>query len=399
LRKPDGTPSPLEGEGWGGGDNGSIQWPVVAAGGIIASACLWALGDFPWKHISLYGVGLALGIVLYHAAFGFTSAYRRMIRTREVAGVQAQLVMLGAATVLFAPALAEGSLFGNPVGGAVAPIGLQVAAGALIFGLGMQLGGGCGSGTLYTVGGGSARMVVTLIAFCAGSFWASLDMRWWVSTPRLPGIALGDALGWPAAVALQLAVLVGLYLWLSRWARGGQPAPPQGSSARFLRGPWPLIWGALTLAVLNFATLALSGHPWTITWAFTLWGAKVATLVGWDPAGSWFWTGGFTENALNAGILNDKTSIMDIGIVIGALVAAGMAGRFAPNLRIPWRSLMAAIIGGLMMGYGARIAFGCNIGAFFSGVASTSLHGWLWIACALPGTWLGVKMRPWFGLD
>ena len=44
------------------------------------------------------------------------------------------------------------------------------------------------------------------------------------------------------------------------------------------------------------------------------------------------------------------------------------------------------------MGYGARIAYGCNIGAFFSGVASTSLHGWLWIAAALPGCWIGLRL-------
>jgi hypothetical protein len=65
---------------------------------------------------------------------------------------------------------------------------------------------------------------------------------------------------------------------------------------------------------------------------------------------------------------------------------------------VPARSLLAAVLGGLLMGYGARLAFGCNIGAFFSGVASFSLHGWLWIACALPGTWLGVRLRPLFGL-
>ena len=55
--------------------------------------------------------------------------------------------------------------------------------------------------------------------------------------------------------------------------------------------------------------------------------------------------------------------------------------------------MMAAIIGGLLMGYGARIAFGCNIGAFFSGVASTSLHGWLWLLGALLATPVGVKLR------
>ena len=86
---------------------------------------------------------------------------------------------------------------------------------------------------------------------------------------------------------------------------------------------------------------------------------------------------------------------MDIGIILGALTAAGLAGRF----RLPWRLLAAAVIGGLLMGYSARIAFGCNIGSFVSGVASTSLHGWLWIIAALGETWLGIRCRPWFGLS
>jgi uncharacterized protein len=51
-----------------------------------------------------------------------------------------------------------------------------------------------------------------------------------------------------------------------------------------------------------------------------------------------------------------------------------------------------------MLGYGARMAFGCNISAFFSGVASGSLHGWLWIFAALPGNVLGLRLRPIFSL-
>ncbi len=97
-------------------------------------------------------------------------------------------------------------------------------------------------------------------------------------------------------------------------------------------------------------------------------------------------------------MFQDTISIMDLGIILGALLAAALAGRFSPTFRLPMRSLLAAIVGGLLMGYGARLSFGCNIGAFFSGVASFSLHGWLWIACALPGTWLGVHLRPLFGL-
>ena len=66
---------------------------------------------------------------------------------------------------------------------------------------------------------------------------------------------------------------------------------------------------SLALACLNWLSMVIAGYPWSITWAFTLAGAKIATLVGWDPAGVWFWTGGFTERALNSPILTDDTFV------------------------------------------------------------------------------------------
>lgn len=53
--------------------------------------------------------------------------------------------MLALAVLLFFPALAAGSLFGQPVSGFVSPVGTSVIVGAFIFGIGMQLGGGCAS--------------------------------------------------------------------------------------------------------------------------------------------------------------------------------------------------------------------------------------------------------------
>lgn len=375
-----------------------IQTGVVLTGMALLALFATLVSLNGWRIGTLFGIGAVMGLVLYHAAFGFTSAYRRMIVLRDVSGVRAQLLMLAVATVLFAPALAEGEVFGRAVGGAVAPVGVQVAVGAFLFGLGMPLGGGCGSGTLFTVGGGSTRMLVTLAAFIAGSFWASLHMEWWVGTLRVPGIALGQEIGWSATLIGQLAVLLALSELLRRWGRPADLSPGWPTWQRLLTGSWPLVWGALALAVLNWLSLVVAGYPWSITWAFTLTGAKIAQVAGWDPAGVWFWTGGFTERALANPILTDDTFVMDVGIVLGALIAAGLAGRFAPTVRIPLRSVIAAVLGRLLMGYGARIAFGCNIGAFFSGVASTSVHGWLWIAAALVGTWIGVKLRPAFGL-
>ncbi len=84
--------------------------------------------------------------------------------------------------------------------------------------------------------------------------------------------------------------------------------------------------------------------------------------------------------------------------MLGALIAAGLAGSFQLHRSTPRNVVAAHSIGGVLMGYGAAIAFGCNIGAYFSGIASFSLHGWLWGLAALGGTWIGLRLRPLFGL-
>lgn len=376
----------------------TLQPGIVGSAGLAAVAVVATVDA---RKAILFGLGLLLGLTLYHAAFGFAVAYRRLLLERDGSGVQAQLLMIGVTSVLFAPLLANGAAFGQPIGGAVAPVGVSVAVGAFLFGIGMQLGNGCGSGTLFALGGGSPRMLLVLVAFCAGGFRASLDMDFWQSLPDAGPLALGELIGWPPAVALQLAVLLTLSNLVRRYAPMRQrlfTLPEETTRKRWLQGGWPLGIGALLLAVLNLAVLLVAGHPWTITWAYTLWGAKVATLLGWQPAASAFWQGDFQRAALSENLFADATSLMDIGIIIGALLAAGLAERFAPQIRIPPRSLLAALIGGLLMGYGARIAYGCNVGAFFSGIASSSLHGWLWIAAALPGCVAGIALRPYFGL-
>jgi uncharacterized membrane protein YedE/YeeE len=339
---------------------------------------------------ALLVVGAALGATLHRTGFGFASAYRRWIVDGETAAIRAQLLMLALATVLFAPMLAAGSVFGSPIGGFVAPLGASLVVGAFVFGIGMQLAGGCGSGTLYTTGGGNARMAIVLVAFIAGSFVGSLHLPAWEGLPALPAISLGEAWGWPLAASLQLGAIGVLGLVLrGRTAR--HPEPRRLDSH-------PLVAGAIMLAVLNAVTLAVAGQPWGITWAFALWGAKLAQGLGWSPDSSAFWAQGYGRAALDGSIFDDVTSVMDIGLMLGAGAAAAIAGRFAPSLRMRPGSLAAAVLGGLAMGYGARLAYGCNVGAFFSGVASTSLHGWVWIVAALPGCWVGVKLRPHFGL-
>jgi uncharacterized protein len=104
-------------------------------------------------------------------------------------------------------------------------------------------------------------------------------------------------------------------------------------------------------------------------------------------------------DALQASLLTDVTSVMNIGLVLGAMTAAALAGTFAQSKLPNARSALGAILGGLLMGYGARLGFGCNIGAFLGGIASGSLHGWIWFGAAFLGTLAGIRLRPRFGLS
>lgn len=374
---------------------------MVALALLLLGAVALSLG-VSGRQALLFIVGAALGLVLYHAAFGFTSAWRVFLNDRRGAGLRAQMVMLAVAVLLFFPALSAGTLFGMPVKGLVAPAGTSVVIGAFLFGVGMQLGGGCASGTLFTVGGGNARMLVTLLFFIVGGVLATHHLQWWSALPSLPPTSIITTMGMLPALVFSLALFAAIAalsarLELRRHGQLERAAPSEHHGLqRFFRGPWPLVWGAVLLALLNYATLALAGRPWGITSAFALWGAKVLQGMGVEVSSWAFWQQPANASALAAPVWQDVTTVMDIGIMLGALLAAGLAGRFAPNLRIPLRSLVAAVIGGLMLGYGSRLAYGCNIGAYFSGIASGSLHGWLWLVAAFVGNGVGVRLRPLF---
>ncbi|BCB59888.1 hypothetical protein HaloA020_05890 [Halomonas sp. A020] len=375
--------------------------PLLATAAIVLSSLV--IGVVFSANIGLLMiVGGLLGMVLYHAAFGFTAAWRVFITERRGRGLRAQMVMLAIAVVLFFPALGAGSLFGTEVSGFVAPIGLSVLVGAFLFGVGMQLGGGCASGTLFTAGGGNARMLITLVFFIVGSVIGTAHFAWWQSLPAFQPVSLVNVAGVGGGIGISLVLFAAIaaFTVMMEKRRHGHleqaPVVDKPGSKRWLSGPWPLVAGAVALALLNFATLALAGRPWGITSAFALWGAKSFELVGGDVSQWGYWQSPGNAAALEASLWSDITTVMNVGIMLGALAAASLAGRFAPNFRIPLKSVLAAVIGGIMLGYGARLAFGCNIGAYFSGIASGSLHGWVWMVAAFAGNMAGVKLRPFF---
>ncbi|MCF8564120.1 YeeE/YedE family protein [Alicyclobacillus tolerans] len=360
-----------------------------------------------WRQAALFLVAGVLGVTLYHARYGFTTGYRRFIVERRGAALRANMVMFLMANILFLPFLLKGSALGHSVSGYVSPIGISLVFGSFAFGLGMQLADGCASGTLYHTGGGDIRGILTIVGFVIGSLLGSLNFPWWTGLPHFAPVSFlktfGPVGGFGVELLLLAAVWVGTFLWERRHNGDVEPMVnihQRGGLTSVFRGPWSWIAGGVVLAVGNTLVLILSGKPWGVTFAFALWGAKISQAVG-IPVAHWgYWQTAANATALHQSILHDVTTVTDLGVMLGALLAAGLAGRFPKKYfrGIPARMAIAVTLGGVLMGYGARLAFGCNIGSYFSGIASFSLHGWVWFLCAMAGSAIGVKLRPACGL-
>ncbi|NTW72521.1 MAG: YeeE/YedE family protein [Eubacteriaceae bacterium] len=157
--------------------------------------------------------------------------------------------------------------------------------------------------------------------------------------------------------------------------------------------------GAVLLSMMQIITLSVTGNPWGVTSALINWGAWVYEILGGNVS-SWVYFKTAPANlTYEAGFLGDFVSFRNIGIILGAVISALIASQFKFKKIKSLKQIVAASLGGLLMGYGAGIASGCNIGAFYSGISSLSLSGWIFAVFLFLGSILGSKLLTRFLID
>lgn len=330
----------------------------------------------------LLAIGLGFGLVLEGMRFGFAGPWRAMILRRDPAGLLAQLFSIALVAVIAIPLLTANQ---TELIGAHAPVGWAMIGGAFVFGICMQVVMGCGSGTLVNAGSGNAVSAVALPFFAIGSFAGAYHLLWWTDLGTAPVVAF-DGTDGLIITLVALAAVAALALYLA--------AP---GTRRVSRRLWI---AAVLLAALALANLVVAGQPWGVVYGLGLWAAKGASSVGMDLSASAFWALPTNQARLAESVLTDVTSLTNIGIIGGAfIVAVWRSGLSAHLPKLPAKAWIGTIIAGFLLGYSSRLAFGCNVGAFFSGISTGSLHGWVWFAAAFAGSFQGIRIRRALGLE
>lgn len=360
--------------------------------------------------------GLALGYILTRSRFGYAGGIKRVWITGEGSLTKALVITFALASIA-----AAGVHWGAAQAGAVAakvagegdsiipgtqsvvPISIGLVVGGLLFGAGMIMAGGCASGTLSDFGEGMVRVVFSLPMFIVGSVigvWATFEFESTSIGTWGTQIYLPDSLGYIGAVVFTLACLLAVYA-ITRWYEQkrkamGQyaveewgpeekelPEAPADEPYKFFsartfhtlfRTRWTFTTGAVLIAFMFAFILVTTKKSWGVTGVFAEWGVWALNLVGINLTHPAF-TG--VNTAVDAGLVNSGLGVRNVGIILGAAVALLLASRFAWNRQFNMRDAAIYMIGGLLMGIGARLAHGCNVGALFSGISNLSLSGWV----------------------
>ncbi|MDD2534151.1 MAG: YeeE/YedE thiosulfate transporter family protein [Eubacteriales bacterium] len=161
---------------------------------------------------------------------------------------------------------------------------------------------------------------------------------------------------------------------------------------KWFKDAWPYITGAVLLSLFQIVTLTTTGNPWGMTGPLATWGAWVYELFGGSVDKWYFFASDNMQTTLKNGFFADGGSVRNLGIVLGAFIATLFASQFKIKKIKSMKQVIAAVLGGLLMGYGSRIAYGCNIGALYSGIASLSVSGWVFGIFLFAGAVVGSKL-------
>jgi uncharacterized membrane protein YedE/YeeE len=279
---------------------------------------------------------------------------------------------------------------------------LRYIVGGLLFGVGMALGGGCGTKTLIRVGGGSLRalFVAAMIGLVAYTMFVTdlfnIAVMSWLAPSIVNLTPFGfdgqniDALvsgvtGLEPRIA-QAVVGLAIVAALAWFALG---------SAQFRRNP-NLVLGGVVVGAAVVAGWFITGGPFAEAWKEHAMFAverpsrvETQSLTFISPIGDTLrYLLAPTELAqLNFGVMTV------FGVIVGSLMYALASGRFHLEWFASWQDFASHLAAGLLMGFGGFVAMGCTIGQGVTGASTLALGSFIALASMIAGSAITMKIQ------
>ena len=382
-------------------------------------------------------IGLAFGYVLSRAITGFAGSVNRACRTGSTQLMRTLAFMFFITSIVVAGFAYRDENFAA-LDLWINPVNLGLISGAAIFGFGMSLSSCCASGVMQDLAMASPRAIITLIFFGIGVFvgfplqysqaWIEKSL---ISSERglqkgggfyFPDLFKWDGFNGYLGAIILTGILCLIVYKVSMWYEAKQKASGRytgvGTEAfqvspedydiskvkffskdtyyHFFVKPFTLKEGAIGLTLLFTLLLALFKSEWGASTPYGLWVARVLIRFGVDPEKIVIFANTTMGGAFETPLLEQAVSVQDLGICLGAVIYMLLAGDFINSVReargITLKEVFWYIVGGFTMGFGTRLAQGCNAGALYSPIAAFSLSGWVFLPFMVLGGIVGNRV-------
>ena len=159
---------------------------------------------------------------------------------------------------------------------------------------------------------------------------------------------------------------------------------------------WSATTTGIVVALLTILIMAW-WRPWGAVGAIRNWGDWMLHGVGIFSGDLAELTGFVDEDGdflLKKSVWYNTGSVIGLGLIGGAFISACLGGQFAFRFP-PVREYVKAMVAGVLMGIGAALAGGCNVGGLYNAIGNLAANGFaMWVGLipgAIFGLWLLYK--------
>ena len=372
-----------------------------------------------WRFGFVFILSTGFGFGLKFADLGYAVAFRQLIKKGSLMRMRTLFVIFFVGTFLSGlfTTLKVNALFkeNEQVIPNEESIGVSLLIGSFVFGFGMNLAGCCASGALVGVGSGSIKAIVTLLFFICGSTVAMTNGIYNGYT-KLPKFKEPTTIPFYVNLILLLVLLVITYiidyLKIKKFKKKVDDSDfvylinlfkiPIDSDQSLddtkleekRKDFFKKLFFSIFLGIIIGLFYLCCGSMIGISGIFAIVGGNFLRDLGIN-ASSWdSFQNNLTRDYFNKNIFNS-----DIYIMIGAFIAASIRLNFGLEQCKNFIFYIKAVFGGFFMGLGAKMSYGCNIGAMTSGICSSSLYGYIWMIFCTLGVFASILLCTIIGIE